>query len=123
MLRALKLAALVALSVFPLAGRAAELIMVEQHGCAYCDAWDAEVAPEYSKTDEGKFAPLRRVQLRDGAPDGVRFARPALFTPTFILVEEGEELARIEGYPGEDFFWGLLDRMLRDHTSYKEPQG
>ena len=37
-----------------------------------------------------------------------------VFTPTFVLVREGRELARIEGYPGEDFFWGLLAAMLRD---------
>jgi len=123
MLRFLRVAVLFTLAALPVSGRAAELIMVEQHGCTYCDAWDAEVSPEYAKTDEGKFAPLRRVQLRDGAPEDVRFSRPAVFTPTFILVENGEELARIEGYPGEDFFWGLLDRMLRDHTNYKEPQG
>jgi hypothetical protein len=46
------------------------------------------------------------------------FARPVVFTPTFVLVEDGQELARIEGYPGEDFFWGLLARMLEEHTDY-----
>lgn len=101
-------------------GRAAELVMVEQPGCSYCEAWHDQVAPEYPKTAEGRFAPLVRVQLREGAPEGVTFDRPAVFTPTFILVEDGEELARIEGYPGEDFFWGLLGRMLEDHTDFNE---
>ena len=32
--------------------------------------------------------------------------------PTFVLVEDGRELGRIEGYPGEDFFWGLLGKLL-----------
>ena len=27
---------------------------------------------------------------------------------------DGNEVSRIEGYPGEDFFWGLLGRMLSD---------
>ncbi len=42
-----------------------------------------------------------------------------LFTPTFVLVENGVELARIEGYPGEDFFWGLLGMILKQNTDFK----
>lgn len=35
-----------------------------------------------------------------------------MYTPTFILLEDGQEVGRIEGYPGEGFFWGLLGKML-----------
>lgn len=104
------------LSVMPAA--AAELIMVEQKGCSYCIAWMDKIGPIYPKSPEGRFAPLRVVNIRDGAPDGVRYARPVNFTPTFILVEDGTELGRIEGYPGEDFFWGLLDMLLKRTTDY-----
>ena len=38
--------------------------------------------------------------------------RRVSFTPTFILVQDGVEVGRIEGYPGEDFFWGLLGKMF-----------
>ena len=39
--------------------------------------------------------------------------------PTFILIgDEGDELGRIEGYPGEDFFWSLLEAMLIDKTEF-----
>jgi hypothetical protein len=27
-------------------------------------------------------------------------------------VEDGREIGRIRGYPGEDFFWGLLGEMI-----------
>ena len=40
---------------------------------------------------------------------------PIRFTPTFVLVDDGREIGRIEGYPGEDFFWGLLERLLLQH--------
>jgi len=96
----------------------AELIMVDRAGCPYCIAWKEQIGPAYPNTDLGKFAPLRIVDLRDGAPEGVTFARPALFTPTFILIEDGQELGRIEGYPGEDFFWGLLEIMLKEKTDF-----
>jgi hypothetical protein len=35
-----------------------------------------------------------------------------VFTPTFVLVEDGTEAGRIEGYPGEDFFWPLLAKLI-----------
>lgn len=89
-----------------------QLLMFEQPGCIYCARWDADVAPEYPVTDEGRAAPLRRVQLRDGAPDGVMLVSPPVFTPTFVLLADGAETGRIEGYPGEDFFWPMLAAMI-----------
>lgn len=95
-----------------------ELVMVEQHGCHWCAQWDAAVAPIYPKTPEGKFAPLRRVDLRAPVPDDLELASRAVFTPTFILVEDGQELARMEGYPGEELFWWGLSSLLRDNTDF-----
>ena len=90
------------------------LLMAEEDGCAWCRLWDAEIAEIYPKTPEGKAAPLLRMDIREAPPEGVRISRPLHFTPTFVLLENGHELGRIEGYPGEDFFWGLLGRMLRE---------
>lgn len=91
---------------------AAELIKFERRGCPWCKAWDKEIGPIYPKTDIGKRAPLRRVDLDAGLPPGLTFKRPIRYTPTFVLVEDGSELDRIEGYPGEDFFWGRAERLL-----------
>ena len=89
-----------------------ELVMVEQPGCVYCARWDAEVAPEYPLTDEGRAAPLRRLQLRAPLPADITLSTPPVYTPTFILLADGVEQDRIEGYPGEDFFWPLLAGMI-----------
>ena len=89
------------------------LLMFEQPGCSHCAAWHADVGTEYPKTAEGIAAPLQRQQLRDGAPDGVTLISNPVFTPTFILLRDGQELSRIEGYPGEDFFWPLLANLLK----------
>lgn len=90
----------------------AELIMVEEHGCPWCARWNAEIAPVYPKTPEGARAPLRRIDIRATSRSDVEFASPPVFTPTFVLVEDGREIGRIEGYPGEDFFWGMLGQLL-----------
>jgi len=88
------------------------LVMIEQPGCNWCARWDAEVGDAYALTDEGRAAPLRRVDLRSPLPGDLRFHRPAVFTPTFVLVSDGIEIGRIEGYPGEDFFWPLLANLI-----------
>jgi len=119
------LGAILALILVPflaLSATATELVMVEQTGCEWCERWNEEIAPAYPKTTEGKFAPLRRVDLRDMPPD-LAIARRVNFTPTFLIVEEGQEIARLEGYPGEDFFWPVLERLLTDHTEYTTANG
>lgn len=107
------------LSLAPMA-QAIELVMVERKGCHYCIEWQTDIGPIYPKTKEGAFAPLRVVDIDDAPPDGMEFDRKILFTPTFVLVDDGQELARIEGYPGEDFFWGLLTMMLKDNTGFED---
>ena len=94
-----------------LASAEPRLLMAEEAGCIWCARWNAEIAPIYPNTAEGRAVPLERYDLHGETPD-VEFARKVHFTPTFILVDNGVELGRIEGYPGEDFFWGLLDMLL-----------
>lgn len=94
---------------------AAELVMVEQAGCHYCERWNSDIGHIYPKTEEGKLAPLRRVDLRN-LPADIKFVSRPVFTPTFVLVENGEELGRIEGYPGDEFFWFLLEKLIYDET-------
>jgi thioredoxin-related protein len=44
---------------------------------------------------------------------------PVVFTPTFILTNNSKEISRIEGYIGDDLFWGMLEIMLKRETKYK----
>ena len=104
------LAAVLALA--PVGPRAAELLMFEEHWCHYCEQWDEEIGVIFHKTTEGKRAPLRRVDIHGDFPADVELAMRPQFTPTFVLVKDGREIGRIEGYPGEDFFWGLLNRLM-----------
>ena len=91
---------------------AAELIMFRQMACEWCDVWDEEVGVVYDKTPEAKLAPLRQVDIHDDFPAELGSIKPVVYTPTFVLTDEGREIGRIIGYPGEDFFWGLLGQLL-----------
>ena len=86
--------------------------MFEQQACEWCEIWHAEIGPIYPRTPEGKRAPLRQVDIFDPLPDDLNHIAPGRFTPTFVLIEDGREIGRIRGYPGEDFFWGLLGAMI-----------
>lgn len=90
---------------------AAELLMFRQAGCPWCNAWDRTIAPIYPKTDIGKKFTLRHVDLHGDRKGWPQLKVPVRFTPTFVLVDQGRELGRIEGYAGEHFFWGQLERL------------
>jgi thioredoxin-related protein len=104
-------ATLIAFAATP--ARAAELVMFEQAGCSWCEAFDREIAPIYRKTEEGLRAPLRRVDIDAPVPADLAFIAVERLTPLFVLVDKGREIGRIRGYPGEDNFWGLLGVLIK----------
>lgn len=91
---------------------AAEMIYVHERGCPYCRRWEREIGPAYPLSDSGRRAPLRAIELHDVPGSGLPLQRPARYTPTFVLIDGGREVGRIEGYPGAEFFWGLLDQLV-----------
>ena len=90
------------------------LLMLDREGCPYCRQWDREVGQIYEKTPEGQQAPLMRFDIHAPLPDTVTIAQPPQFTPTFILLQDGDEVGRIVGYPGDAFFWGLLGGLIAE---------
>ena len=106
----LVLAAFAWLAAVP--AQAAELVMFERDGCAWCARWDREIGPIYPKTPEGAAAPLRRLNLDRKVANEPGLKSPVLFTPTFVLLDKGREVGRITGYIGEEAFWGLLGKFL-----------
>lgn len=90
------------------------LMMVDQEGCVYCAAWDAEIGPGFGQSAEGKAAPLLRVDIDGPWPDGIVLDRRPSLTPTFILLRRGVELGRVEGYVGDTYFYPVLAEMMQD---------
>ncbi|AUH65905.1 SoxS protein [Paracoccus zhejiangensis] len=90
------------------------LMMVDQQGCVYCAAWDAEIGPGFGRSAEGRTAPLLRVDIDGPWPDGIVLDRSPSMTPTFILLKRGVELGRVEGYVGDTYFYPVLAEMMRE---------
>ena len=87
------------------------LLMAEEDGCYWCQKWYDEIGIMYPKTVEGKIAPIWSFNIRTELPS-VTLSKDLIFTPTFILTDNGQEIGRIEGYPGEDFFWARLGMLF-----------
>lgn len=99
------------------------LLMAEEHGCMWCARWNDDIAPIYPKTAEGRAAPLQRIDIHTPLPPQIRLQRALHYTPSFVLLQDNVEVGRIEGYPGEDFFWGLLGMLLRQAGHDLEASG
>jgi len=89
------------------------LLMFERDGCAWCLRWHQEVGVGYPKSDEGLKAPLRVLREVDAAKAGATLKAPVTMAPTFVLVDQGREVGRIVGYPGAEFFYGLLGELMK----------
>jgi hypothetical protein len=103
---------IVALGLPSTVASAAELYMFRRAGCPWCAAWDREIGPAYDKTEIGRRAPLRMVDIYGERPP-IALKGRIIYTPTFVLVEKGREVGRIEGYPGNQFFWGLVEGLVQ----------
>lgn len=94
--------------------KSAELLLFESETCEWCEKWREEIGEVYPKTEEGKFAPLRTIDIHQTRPPEYRNVKRVVFTPTFVLWHDNREFGRILGYTDEAFFWGLLGELIDD---------
>ena len=94
-------------------GRAAQLVMFERKYCPWCVRWKKDIGSFYHKTDEGKIAPLRIVDMDGKRPEDLKDIRGLVWSPTFVLLDDdGREVGRMEGYQNEEAFWIGLDALI-----------
>ena len=92
--------------------KAATLILIENKNCQRCIAWEKQVGNIYSKTETGKLAPLRRININEAWPKELMFIKKAVYTPTFILLDKKKEIGRIFGFTSDYQFWGQLEKLI-----------
>ena len=90
-----------------------QLLMIDDTACPYCELWEEEIGYMYIKTEEGKLAPLIRHHYGENIPEDISLISDPIVTPTFILLKDNKEKYRIEGYPGEEFFWSFLSEYIQ----------
>lgn len=110
-------------ALMPTPANSAELLILEQEGCYWCERWHSEIGDIYPKTREAEIAPLRRVDIHDPWPSDLEGIQQDYFTPTFVLIDGNKEVGRLRGYPGEDFFWPLLEEIFQKMQKVADKQG
>jgi hypothetical protein len=58
--------------------------------------------------------------MQEQSSSGVTLERAIIVTPTFVLIDEGREIGRMVGYQGSEFFYGLLDGLLRRLPGHRD---
>jgi hypothetical protein len=96
------------------------LLFVEKAGCPWCMRFEQESLAGYLASDLALAAPLARASLDSGQPAGVTLKEPIRFTPTFVLLRDGREIARIVGYQDNALFFGMVEKLIADARA---PQG
>ena len=82
--------------------------------CAYCKAWENEIANIYPKTefeDEFKLSFINFFSNVELEKYGI--SKTVKVTPTFIFVKDKTEVGRIEGYNGQELFWWQVDEIIK----------
>lgn len=92
---------------------AAELVYFKSAACSVCERWDEEVGEIYSKTSESSVLPLRMHDIHDERPEDFKFVRGVVYTPTFVMIEDGREVGRIVGYIRDYFFWEQVNALMK----------
>lgn len=90
-----------------------EIVVLEAPGCIYCDIFRSDVKPAYEASPTARTAPLRFIDLNDEAADKLDLTGgPVDIVPTFVVMKDHKEVARIPGYVGRENFFRTLNTLL-----------
>ena len=90
------------------------LIMVTSDHCPYCRAWELDIGTVYDKSSYAKTLPLTRVEIGSKMPGGLTLQKPVVGTPTFLIIHNGREINRRNGYFDAEMFWWWLSEYAAE---------
>lgn len=85
-----------------------EVVVFEIGGCRYCTAFRDNLGARYLASTTNAVAPLRYVDV--GKLDASAFQLRSEITtvPTIVLLQDGKEVDRVEGYPVSEALFGMV---------------
>ena len=93
-----------------------KLLYFYSNTCAYCKAWENEIANIYLKTEFENEFKLSFIDFFSNVDLGkYGISKMVKVTPTFIFVKEKTEVGRIEGYNGQELFWWQVDDVIKSN--------
>jgi len=113
--RLLPVVSLLALPAWPtLASAEMRLYLFEIAGCTACDQFHAEALRDYWTSDASTALPLTIVDLNALGTAAQPLRSPIRTVPTFVVMRDGIEIARLTGYPGKAAFAAGIAAVLAD---------
>ena len=106
--------ALILIAPNKIAAADSRLIMVTSDHCSYCQAWELDVGAVYDKSPYARTLPLTRVDIGSKKLEDVTFQKPVVGTPTFLIIHNGQEIDRQNGYIGAEMFWWWLSEYAAE---------
>ena len=98
---------------------AIEVVVYETTDCLYCFLFRRDVAPGYRRSRRGQSVPLRYLNLDEATPSrGLK--APISQVPTAVVMREGHEIGRIEGYTGPHSFYQAIARLFATLTQPRD---
>ena len=89
-----------------------QLVMFTSKDCPACQSWEKKIGVVYKKSQYQIALPLERVIVSHPLPDWISIQQPIRGTPTFIIIENGQEVGRITGFNDPEMFWWQLSSFV-----------
>ena len=99
------------------------LYLFEIADCAACEQFHSEALRDYWTSETSTTLPLTIVDLNALGTAGQPLRSPIRTVPTFVVMRDGIEIARLTGYPGKAAFEAGIAAVLADEqpTASIEP--
>lgn len=94
------------------AGAEMRLFMFEIADCAACDRFHTETLQDYWGSEASRTLPLTIVDLNALGTAAQPLRYPVDTVPTFVVMQDGREIARLAGYPGREAFEASIAAVL-----------
>ena len=91
---------------------ATELLVFEHPQCSYCQVFREHVLPKYHIAARISAPPLRFVDVAQDDTGSLGLSARIGMVPTAVVMRDGREVGRIEGYWGSANFFRMLAHIL-----------
>ncbi len=85
-----------------------EVIVFEIGGCKYCTAFRDNLGARYLASTTNRAAPMRFVDVGKLDPQSFQLRADINTVPTIVVLQDGREVDRVEGYPLPELLFGMV---------------
>lgn len=89
-----------------------ELVVMEAEGCIYCGLFRRDVLPAFSASEQGRQISVRFLDVNDIEQSNLHLTGDITIVPTFVVTHKGQEVGRIPGYIGPEYFYQAIRSLM-----------